>query len=39
MKYSLKKKYIRRLRIIPKSELNAKDKIPAIQGLAVAILR
>jgi hypothetical protein len=39
MKERLKKEYTRRLRMIPKSELNAKNKITAIGALAVPVLR
>jgi hypothetical protein len=39
MKERLKKEYTRRLRIILKSELNAKNKITAIGTLAVPVLR
>jgi hypothetical protein len=39
MKERLKKEYTRRLRMILKSELNAKNKITAIGTLAVPVLR
>jgi hypothetical protein len=39
MKERLKQEYIRRLRMILKSELNAKNKITAIGALAVPVLR
>jgi hypothetical protein len=39
MKERLKKEYTRRLRMIMKSELNAKNKITAIGALAVPVLR
>jgi hypothetical protein len=39
MKERLKKKFTRRLRMILKSELNAKNKITAIGALAVTVLR
>jgi hypothetical protein len=39
MKERLKKEYTRRLRMILKSELNAKNKITAIGALAVPVLR
>jgi hypothetical protein len=39
MKERLKKKYTRRLRIILKSELKAKNKITSIGALAVPVLR
>ena len=39
MKERLKKEYSRRLRIILKSELNARNKITAIGALAVPVLR
>jgi hypothetical protein len=39
MKERLKKEYTRRLRMILKSELNAKNKITAIGILAVPVLR
>jgi hypothetical protein len=39
MKERLKQEYIRRLRMIPKSELNARNKITAIGALAVPVLR
>jgi hypothetical protein len=39
MKERLKKEYTRRLRIILKSELNAKNKITAIGALAIPVLR
>jgi hypothetical protein len=38
MKERLKKEYTRRLRMILKSELNAKNKITAIGTLAVPVL-
>ena len=38
-KERLKQEYSRRLRMIPKSELNARDKITAIGALAVPVLR
>jgi hypothetical protein len=39
MKESLKQEYKRRLRMILKSELNARNKITAIGALAVTVLR
>jgi hypothetical protein len=39
MKERLKKEYAKRLRMILKSELNAKKKITAIGALAVPVLR
>ena len=39
MKERLKKEYSRRLRMILKSELNARNKITAIGALAVPVLR
>jgi hypothetical protein len=39
MKESLKQEYRRRLRMILKSELNARNKITAIGAIAVLILR
>ena len=39
MKERLKKEYRRRLRMILKSELNTRNKITAIRGLAVTVLR
>ena len=39
MKQRLKHKYSRRLRMILKSELNARNKITAIGALAVPVLR
>jgi len=39
MKERLKKEYTRRLRMILKSELHAKDKIREIGALAVPVLR
>ena len=39
MKERLKQEYSRRLRMIPKSELKAKNKITAIGALAVPVLR
>jgi len=39
MKETLKKEYSRRLRIILKSELNARNKITATGALAVPVLR
>jgi hypothetical protein len=39
MKDRLKQKYNRRLRMVLKSELNARNKITAIGALAVAVLR
>jgi hypothetical protein len=39
MKKRLKQEYIRRLRLILKSELNASNKITAIGALAVPVLR
>jgi hypothetical protein len=39
MKERLKKEYSRRLRMIMKSELNARNKIKAIGALAVQVLR
>ena len=39
MKERLKQEYSRRLRIILKSELNARNKIKAVGALAVPILR
>jgi hypothetical protein len=39
MKERLKQEYRRRLRIIVKSELNARNKITAIGALAVPVLR
>jgi hypothetical protein len=39
MEETLKKEYARRLRMILKSELNAKNKITAIGTLAVPVLR
>jgi hypothetical protein len=39
MKEILKQEYNRRLRIILKSELNARNKITAIGALAVPVLR
>jgi hypothetical protein len=39
MTESLKKEYTRRLRMILKSELNAKNKIRAIGALAIPVLR
>jgi hypothetical protein len=39
MKERLKKEYTRRLRMILKSELNAKNKTTAIGALAVSVLR
>jgi hypothetical protein len=39
MKERLKHEYIRRLRMILKSELNARNKITAIGALAVPVLR
>jgi hypothetical protein len=39
MKERLKKEYTRTLRMMLKSELNAKNKITAIGALAVPILR
>jgi hypothetical protein len=39
MKERLKQKYIRRLRMIPKSELNDRNEITAIGALAVPVLR
>jgi len=39
MKERLKQEYRRILRMIPKSELNARNKITAIGGLAVPVLR
>jgi len=38
-KEKLKKEYTRRLRMILKSKLNAKNKITAIEALAIPILR
>jgi hypothetical protein len=39
MKESLKKEYTRRLRMILKSELNAKNKITAVGVLAIPVLK
>jgi len=39
MKERLKQKYSKRLRMIMKSELNARNKITAIGALAVPVLR
>ena len=39
MKERLKQEYSRRLRMILKSELNARNKITAIGALAVSVLR
>ena len=39
MKENLKEEYVRRLRMIVKSELNARNKITAIVALAVQGLR
>jgi hypothetical protein len=39
MKERLKKEYTRRLRMILKSELNAKNKVTAIGTLAIPVLR
>jgi hypothetical protein len=39
MKGRLKKEYTRRLRMVLKSELNAKNKITATGALAVSVLR
>jgi len=39
MKERLKKKYTRRLSMILKSDLNAKNKITAIGALAVPVLK
>jgi len=39
MKERVKKKYTRRLRMILKSELNAKNMITAFGALAVPVLR
>ena len=39
MKERLKQEYSRRLRMILKSELNARNKITAIGALAVQVLR
>jgi hypothetical protein len=39
MKERLKQKYRRRLRMILKSELNARNKITAVGALAVPVLR
>jgi hypothetical protein len=39
MKERLKKEYTRRLRMILKSELNAKNKITAIGALAIPVLK
>jgi hypothetical protein len=39
MKERLKQEYIRRLRMILKSDLNARNKITAIGALAVPVLR
>jgi len=39
MKERLKQEYSRRLRMIQKSELNARNKITAIGALAVKVLR
>ena len=39
MKERLKQEYSRRLRMILKSELNARNKITAIGALAVTVLR
>jgi hypothetical protein len=39
MKERLKQEYIRTLRMILKSELNARNKITAIGALAVPVLR
>jgi hypothetical protein len=39
MKERLKEEYTRRLRMVLKSELNAKNKITAIGTLAVPVLR
>jgi hypothetical protein len=39
MKEKLKKEYTRRLRMILKSELNAKNRITVIGALAVPVLR
>ena len=39
MKENLKEEYVRRLRMIVKSELNARNKITAIGSLAVPVLR
>jgi len=39
MKERLKKEYTRRLRMIVKSKMNAKNEITAIGALAVPVLR
>ena len=39
MKERLKREYNRRLRMIPKSELNARNKITTIGALVVPVLR
>jgi hypothetical protein len=39
MKERMSKQYTRRLRLILKSEVNAKNKITAIKALAVPVLR
>jgi energy-coupling factor transporter transmembrane protein EcfT len=39
MKESLRKENTRRLRMIPKSQLNAKNKITAIGAFAIPLLR
>ena len=39
MKERLKQEYSRRLRMILKTELNARNKITAIRALAVPVLR
>jgi hypothetical protein len=39
MKESLKKEYTKRLRMILKSDLNAKNKIPTLGALAIPLLR
>ena len=38
-KEKLQKEYLRRLRLVLSTELNAKDKIQAIGSLAVPVLR